>query len=409
MDLQLLNKGFHYTLKRRKWLLLLASLGFTGYGAYKFYHSPSIALKRKRVLTLLGALISVAEALSHSAEARGVVSEDIKEFLGSDSDKIPASLKQISKIARSDDFSGSVVSVTRSLTVGILQAKERIDDGDVNASPSFLDQVLDKLFTSAGSGFASVFVGSFARNLVMALYSYGESSSTAIPSWVNIVCSNKSRELIGDWIQLFVSTAVGVYLDKTAGINTYDELFAGLTNPNHERKVREILIMICNRATETLVKTSHQVLFMSGNSDTNSSTASPCTTMDQENVTHDNDLLFGEEELSTNLKVRNSSNENAWISKVSSTLAVPRNRKLVLDVTGRVTFETVRSFLECSLEKLYDCITSFANVVQEAFAECGHGVVRFVTAKCSFLAGVCLSLCLHVLGGDWFSLPVLSC
>ena len=94
---------------------------------------------------------------------------------------------------------------------------------------------MDKLFTTTGSGFAFVAVGSFARNLVMAFYSDGQSSGGSnsktwtsfelvgseinhTPQWVNFVRDNKCSEPIGDCIQLFVSNAVSVYLDKTMDI-----------------------------------------------------------------------------------------------------------------------------------------------------------------------------------------------
>ncbi|XP_028082588.1 protein PHLOEM PROTEIN 2-LIKE A10-like [Camellia sinensis] len=215
----LLSKSFQgfedseeYTQKKRKWFLLLAALGFTGYGVCKVYHSPSVVKKRKKLLKLLGALISIAETVPDSAEAIGVVSKDLKEFVQSDLDKIPNSLRQISKIIRSEEFSESVVRVSSALTVGILRgygSESRKDDG-MSANSSFLDQVLDKLFLTSASSFASAVVGSFARNMVVAFYydaepSWGSNTkdSTSLdhndselnsgPKWANAICDEKFR------------------------------------------------------------------------------------------------------------------------------------------------------------------------------------------------------------------------
>ncbi|KAL7237732.1 hypothetical protein ACSBR2_003937 [Camellia fascicularis] len=423
MDLQLVKKGFDYTQKRRKWTLLLAALGFTGYGVCKVYHSPSVVKKRKKLLKLLGALISIAEAVSDSAETIGVVSKDLKEFVQSDSDKIPNSLRQISKITRSEEFSESVVRVTSALTVGILRgygSESRKDDG-MSANSSFLDQVLDKLFLTSGSGFASTVVGSFARNMVVALYSDAEPSwgsnaknSTSLdhndsefnsaPKWVNAICDEKFRELIGDCIQQFVSTAVAVYLDKTMNVNPYDELFSGLTNPKHETKMKDMLGSICNGGLETLIKTSNQVLTGANLNSSYSYSAID----DFESRTTFNEELLGQEPPSTDPKSRKSFYENedhGWVNKMSSTLAVPSNRKLVLDLTGRVTFETVRSFLEFLLEKLWDGMRSSLNVVHEIVVDRGLEVVRYVRATSSAIVSICISLCLHMFGGVWILVP----
>ena len=409
MDLQYLVKtGLDFTLKRKKLVLLFAAFGFTGYSLYSVYHLPSVARKRERVSKLFSALLSVAEAVSDSAESVGVVSKDLKQFLQSNSDQIPNSLKQISKITRSNEFSESLTRLTQALTTGILRGYRSVSSSDGGANSGFSDQVMDKLFTTAGSGFASVVVGSFARNLVMAFFSDGQSSEGSIskgsemnriPQWVNVVCDGKCREVIGDCIQMFVSTAVAVYLDKTMDMDFYDELLSGLTNPKHEVQVRDMLVSVSNGAVETLVKTSHQVL-TSSNSNSNSS-PSPRFLEIEEGLSPGKNWDLG-------LKSRKlfaEEKDNGWVGKVSSTLAVPRNRRFVLDVTGRVTFETVRSFLEVLLEKLYEAVKKCVNVVHEEIIDRGLEVVRFASAKSSLVATTCLSLCLHILDGVWILVP----
>ncbi|CAK9156377.1 unnamed protein product [Ilex paraguariensis] len=419
VDLQLVKKGLDYTRKRKKWAFVFAALGFTSYSVYKVYHSPSVVRKRKRLSKLFSALISVAEMVFDSAEAIGVVAKDLKEFIQSDSDQIPNSLRQICKISRSDEFSESLIMITRALTVGILRGyRSEVKKG---GDSRFSDRVLDKLFTPAGSGFASVVVGSLARNLVIGFYSerqYGGGSklngftnvenfdleSPTVPRWVDVVCGEKCRELIGDCIQVIVSTAVTVYLDRTMNINTYDEIFSGLTNPKHETKVREMLAAVCNGAVETLVRTSHQVL-----TSPNSNSYSSYLPVDlQQGLNCVKQTLDRQESISIELKARKLFDKNqssGWVSKMSSTLAVPSNRRFVLDVTGRVTFETVRSFLEFLVEKISDALRRSLNVFHEEVVDRGLEFYRYFNAKTSTVVTICVSLCLHILNGPWDFVP----
>ncbi|XP_006363806.1 protein PHLOEM PROTEIN 2-LIKE A10-like [Solanum tuberosum] len=410
-DLKLLRKGLGYTRRNRNWVVALGALGVTGYGAYRAYYSPSMVRKRKRFLKLISAFVSLAEMVADSADVIGIVSKDLKEFISSDSDHIPRSLKQISKIAKSDEFSQSIVKVTSALTVGVVRGyqQETAENGVSGAANSGLfDQVLDKLFTDAGSGFASVIVGSFARNLVLAYCSDKKGNATdsdiehSVPGWADVLCQDKCRELIGNCIQLFVSTAVAVYLDRTMNINTYNEIFSGLTNPKHETKMRDMLVAICSGAIGTFVKTSHQVL-TNGDMDTTSE-------------------IYSSMPLSFKAKKFWDEDENmytGWTNKVSSTLAVPRNRRFILDLTGRVTFESVRSFLEFLLEKLYECVRKSIDVVQEEVVTLRRSVdviqeevvdrsseaCRYVSGKSSIAVSVCLALCLHILNGPWILVP----
>lgn len=391
-----------FSRRRRRWLLLAAAAGIFGYGSYKLYHLPSVARKRRKLAGLVGTLVSVADAASSSAETVALVSSDLNRFLRSDSDEIPISMKQISKIARSEEFSGSLSRVSEALIVGILRGFQSSsvpsESESVSvSSSSFSDRFLDKLFSTAGSGFASVVAGSFARSLVMAFSSRGsdgrevgssQSESPAVPRWVNLICSDKCRELIGDCVRLFVSTAVAVYLDKTMDINPYDEIFSGLTNPKHEAKVKDVLTSVCNGAVETLVKTSHQVL---------TSFNSSSSVKRVQGVEPEEDLVMvNERKASFDHK---SKDGGGWVHQVSSTLAVPSNRRFVLDVTGRITFETVKSFLDFMMWRLYNGAKTGANAVCDEVVDRGLEVLRYISAKSMVIVTICLALCMHVLTG----------
>ncbi|XP_021890476.1 protein PHLOEM PROTEIN 2-LIKE A10-like [Carica papaya] len=395
MDLQLVKKGLSFARKNKKWVLLLTAFGFTSYGVYNVYYSPEVAQKRRRISKLFEAMISLAEAVSESAGAISIVSRDLKDFLRSESDQIPNSLTQISKVTNSDEFSISLTRFTQALTFGLLRGyrSELRKNDSIKADSSFLDQAIDKLFTKAGSGFASVVVGSFARNLVMAFYLDGSDSNStnsvglnldSAERWVNLVSSNQCRKLIVECIQMFVSTAVAVYLDKTMHINTYDEFFAGMTNPKHERKVRDMMVTVCNGAIETLVKTSHQEITSS---------------MDGGPVADKDELLVLPE-----LKANHLVKKRSLVGKLSSALALPKNRRVLLDLAGEITFETVRSFLEFLLERICDGIRRILKLVHETVAEAGIETVRYVNAKSSAMVTVCLSMCLDILDGAWISM-----
>ncbi|XP_010470231.1 PREDICTED: protein PHLOEM PROTEIN 2-LIKE A10 [Camelina sativa] len=351
--------------RRKKWLILVAVFGVSGYGVYRVYNSQYIARKTKRLSKLFSGIVSFAELVIDSAETISIVSRDLKEFLNSDSDEIPNSLKQLAKITKSKEFSDSLARVSEAVAIGVFRGYN--SDQEKEANSSFVDRV----FSEEGAGFVSVVVGSFAKNLVLGFYSNETDQSdtdSSKPRWMSLLSDEKCRELLADCIEMFTSSAVSVYIEKTVGINTYDQSFSGLTNPKHRDSARDVLVSVCNGALETFMRTSHDVFTSSGEK---------------------NDSY-----------VRKSSNRedsgNGWAEALSSTLAVPSNRKFMFDVTGRVTLETMRSVLEFVILKMSQSFKRSLDVIHEEVTERGRQVVGYVGAKSSVLITVCLAVYFHI-------------
>lgn len=459
--------------RRRNLFLCLAAVAGTGYGVYRVYNSPSMARKKYQIVCFLRSLMTIAEAASASAQTISLVSNDLNNFLRSDSDEIPASLKQLLKVAQCQEFKQTLTRVSSALTAGVLQGirgptGEIARDGQ-SETPGIAERVMDRLFTPAGTGFVSVVAGNFAQNLVLSfLENYralnnnnnnnlgtgvhsspnlsSENSNLGAPvgsGFVDVLCRSDTRVLIAECIRNFVSTAVGMYLDKTMNINVYDEICSSLTNPKHEAQMKGILISVLNGAVETLVKTSHDVL-TNGSSSRNAGmlqtkfihegdggltngSGSKTIGMLQNTCNRENEIELSDcvEETeaissapqktlapqmtprdqqqtvmdSTNADPGLSTTYHSWVDRISHTLAIPSNQKLFIEVSGRMTFEAIRSFCEFMLCK-------FSNFCFRTLPAMGHeasdGILefmRYVGAKSIVIATLCLAICLHGLTG----------
>jgi len=308
--------------RQRRWLLWAG----TAAGCYLIYRHPAVASRRRR-------LVRIASALASLADAAAAVASDLADFLRSDSDAVPQTLKQISKLAASREASASASALSGALAAGVLRGYYAATPGS-GASPgteaTLSDRVLDRVLSPDGERLASAVAGSFGRHLVLAFYSAPSqpSATDASPeSWVDALTSRRCQRAIRSWVEVFTATAVGVFIDRTIHINTYDQLFAAATNPAYGARLQELFVALCSTSVGTLVKTSHGVL-SSANS------------------------TGGDANASANSGSNGGVGEG-WVETVSSALAVPSNRKLVLDLTGRATFEAGRSFLEFVLWKLH--------------------------------------------------------
>ncbi|CAD6204664.1 unnamed protein product [Miscanthus lutarioriparius] len=354
--------------RRARRLLLAAAAATAGYGLYRLY-----CHHRRRIV----AALSLADAVSQ-------VGSDFAEFLRSDSDQVPRSLLQLSKLASSEPVSSAASSLSESLASGVLRAissrQRQLHQQQQNPQTPLQDRILDRLLSPEGAGFGSAVVGSFARNLVLSSCDArtSEAGDREEPRWLAALCSTTGKEAAADLVRVFVSTAVAAYLDRTTAVRTNSQLLAGLSDPRHEAKVKDLAVSVCNGAVETFLRTSRQLT---------------------------KEASDARIEAAAMQRVVDDSDTNSVIQKVSSTLAAPSNRRFILDVTGRVTEETVRSFLDFLAQRMSDGARKSIVIVRDEVAERGLVAVKYIGAKSMAIFTISLALCMHILMGTRFLLP----
>ncbi|CAM0905257.1 unnamed protein product [Alopecurus aequalis] len=360
-----MDRVFAFSHRRRRWILCAG----TAAAAYLIYHHPAVAARRRRISRLISALSSLADAVA-------AVAADLAAFLRSDSDVLPPTLTQLSKLVSSPEASASTSALSGALTVGMLRGYTSASGPASGGEVAFSDRLVEKLFSAEGERLVSAVSGSFGRDLVLAFYSVPadppESAGSSPVSWVDVVTRGSCRRAISSWVEVFTATAVGVFIDKTIHINTYDQICAAATNPAYDARLQKLLIALCSSSIETLVKTSHGVLSNTSGNANDISTSSG-----------------------------NGGIREGWAETVSSALAVPSNRKLVLDLTGRATFEAVRSFLEFVLWRLHNG----ARAGGDATIRAGLCVLRYMSRRSIVITAICIVLCLYVLNGTWLLAP----
>ncbi|XP_002965816.2 protein PHLOEM PROTEIN 2-LIKE A10 [Selaginella moellendorffii] len=436
--------------RRKRILLLAAAAGVGGYASYKVYKSSFVTRKRRRVASLIDSFVQMIEVFAMGIDSTSLLAGDLRNFLLSDDDEVPRSLKQGLKIANCREFQDALTAFSSCVSRGLVRSVadagsdefsvsrrrngrqshekgSRSRDGnakfqnggeecDSSMECSSLKQedrlperVLHKIFSDPGKGFASAVLGSVARNTILSILeglqiqhnrsnwdSRGLAPDVCPPeqgleqpfpfeasdTLLDLCSSNRGRSFVAACIEAFVGTAVTVFLEKTKDVNFYEEVVAGVTKPSHQAAVKDLFSSVCSSAVETFVRTSHEVLSSSpptgeagaqehlkkevvkelvktvdcfndglgaaSESDSLAASEKTCKTAAPSSL----EELEGQANMILVTSSRGSSRINVlpnWVDGISRTLAVPSNRKLLIDVAGTVTSEAIHSFFDVFL------------------------------------------------------------
>jgi hypothetical protein len=205
---------------------------------------------------------------------------DVKDFLHADADApVPPSLRQALRVLNVPELEECAARVTSGVARGVAAATssgggggETDGSGGANTGgTSSLDAVLDKVLDPRNWGLASVIVSGATRQALEAIidamreqYGPGTTASDdtggvndALDKMLQMAASPEGKSVLLDLCSVFVSAAVGTYLDKTQDANSvFDDFFAAATRASN----REAMQDIAGRVTGETVRTMVEVL-----------------------------------------------------------------------------------------------------------------------------------------------------
>ena len=245
--------------------------------------------RSERAQQLLTATLGYTTAAMAAGETVAKLAVDVKDFLHSDADApVPPSLRQALRVLNTPELEECAARVTSGVARGMAAAtsgggvdggrREGVDeDGGDGPATSSLDAVLDRVLDPRNWGLASVIVSGATRQALEAVIdafreqygaggggadapaSGGESSTVndALDKMLRMAASPEGKSVLLDVCSVFVSAAVGTYLDKTQDANSvFDDFFAAATRASN----REAMQDIAGRVTGETVRTMVEVL-----------------------------------------------------------------------------------------------------------------------------------------------------
>jgi hypothetical protein len=269
----------------RRYVLAGGLVALSAYVSYQAYRSNAYSRGKGYLTRLAHGISRYLEAFTTGGEIVKGLLHDIETFLGSSTDEIPQSLRQLSKLVLSEEFTAATERAVGSIYRGISGiAKIENEDGARNANgPNVVDKILDALLSDRGHSLVSVAVTMGTRNLVNA---YMESSARwgggvvggemikstegdrekdgPLDKLIAFFSSNRGQQLAVMSISAFASHGMQVYMDKSLEVNMYEDLFSSMSKPEHMKAVKDCVAVFARAAVSAYLGKNDQNSSSSG-------------------------------------------------------------------------------------------------------------------------------------------------
>lgn len=256
-------------------------MALSAYVSYHAYRSNAYSRGKGYLTRLAHGISRYLEAFTTGGDILKGLLHDIETFLGSSSDEIPQSLRQLSKLVLSEEFTAATERAVGSIYRGISGIAKIENEDGVPRGPNVVDKILDALLSDRGHSLVSVAVTMGTRNLVNAYMEASarlggssvaggemtKSTDGPLDKLIEFFSSNRGQQLAVMSISAFASHGMQVYMDKSLEVNMYEDLFSSMSKPEHMRAVKECVAVFARAAVSAYLGKNDQNSSSSGAND----------------------------------------------------------------------------------------------------------------------------------------------
>ncbi|KAK9786672.1 hypothetical protein WJX73_004452 [Symbiochloris irregularis] len=279
------------TWPRRRVVLSAAAAGATVLLLYKAYRGEYYRKVRDAVIRLHQAGGSFSAALLAGGDISATLLSDLRQFLASDSTEVPVSLRQLARLAQSEEVTAAAAALSAALLRGASRSQPTTQphqpsrsDADTPPAPDLLERLLIALDSERGQNLVGLAVSMACRTSVQTLVDSWASAdphspvgSGGVHLHVESLASGfgeglaQQRAAAGGWLQTllqwaatpegehlvlnavstFVRQGTQVYMQSFGESNMFDDMLAAAGNPRHWQTAQTLMRTCINEAVGT--------------------------------------------------------------------------------------------------------------------------------------------------------------
>lgn len=223
--------------------------------AYRAYESDAYGRSKRYITKLRASLQKYSDALATGGDISASILRDLQEFLQSEGNEVPPTLRQVSKLLQSQEFTSTASSTVSAIYQGIAgpsaASGQQDDHQPRQQQQGTVDKILDALLSDRGHSLVSVAVSMAAKNMVS---SYVETTARAAAAnqgddntpqqdstdkMFSFLSTPEGQQLAVMAVAAFASNGMRVYMDKSLEVNFYEDLFSSMAKPHHLEAVKQ--------------------------------------------------------------------------------------------------------------------------------------------------------------------------